>query len=177
MTNASTNHKTPQKLTLRPLTDGQYRAIELLLGGATDGEVAAAVGVRRETVWSWRRESPVFMATLERRHAEVWGSAGEKLRSLLMGASMNLAKAVEEGKLGASIEVLKAVGLYGNGTMNVIGGQDAQTCFEEVVANRLSAERIPNPMQALIDYEQIPLRERRRQEIEADLLRELEGTS
>jgi hypothetical protein len=176
MSNASTNHKSPQKLTLRPLTDAQHRAIELLLGGATDGEVAA-VGVVRATVWGWRKESPVFMATLERWRAEVWGSACEKPRSLLMKAVSNLAAVVEEGKFGASIEVLKAVGMYGNAEMNVIHGQNAQECFEEIVTSRLLAERIVEPMQALIDRERYPVRERRRQEIAADLVRELEGTS
>lgn len=169
------HHKTPQKLTFRPLTEGQQRAMELLLGGATDSEVAAAVGVCRETVWSWRRESPVFMAELEKRRAEVWGSAAEKLRSLLMRAIANLEKAVDEGSLRASVEVLKATGLYGDGQMNCIHEQDPELCFEQIVAHRLRAERIPDPMQALLDFDRNPAKAQRRMELEAELRRELEA--
>ena len=39
-------------------------------------------------------------------------------------AVANLAAAVEGGDLKASIEILKAVGMYGDGTMNAIHEQD-----------------------------------------------------
>src|SRR5215813_2223269 len=109
-------HKTSQSPAYKPLSPEQENAIDLLILGKPDREVAEFAGVTRETVWHWRHEHPVFMATLERRRAEVWREPQERLRSLLSKAVENLAAAVEEGDLKASIEVLKAVGLYGDGT-------------------------------------------------------------
>src|SRR5882724_1139568 len=105
---ASTNHKTPQKPTFRPkpLSIEQRNAIDLLILGKTDQETADTVGVTRETVWSWRHEHPIFMSTLERRRAEVWGTTGERLRSLMAKAVDNLAEAVESGDVRVSIELL-----------------------------------------------------------------------
>ena len=74
--------------------------------GKTDQETADTVGVRRETVWSWRREHPIFMSTLERRRAEVWGTAGERLRSLMQKRSTTwrrpLNRATESSALNCS---------------------------------------------------------------------------
>ena len=38
------------------------------------------------------------MSTLERRRAEVWGTTGKRLRSLMAKAVDNLAEAVESGR-------------------------------------------------------------------------------
>ena len=119
-----TSDKTPQKPTFKPLSIEQENAIDLLIAGHTDQQVADAVGKDRTTIWGWRHEHPLFMATLARRRAEVWRVPQEKLRGLLSKAVVNLAAAVEAGDLKASIEVLKAVGMYGDGTMNAIGEQD-----------------------------------------------------
>ncbi len=123
---ASTNHKTPRNATFtpKPLSSAQLAGLELLLVGKTDQAVADAVGVDRGTVWHWRREHPVFMATLERRRAELYGTACERLRSLLAKAVENIAGAIESGDEDASWELLKAIRMYGNGTMNAIHEQD-----------------------------------------------------
>jgi hypothetical protein len=54
----------------------------------------------------------------------------------------NLAAAVEEGDLKASIEVLKAVGMYGEGSMNAIHGQDPERLIHEEADRRVRAEGI-----------------------------------
>ena len=81
------HHKTPQKLTFRPLTVAQENAIDALILGRTDGDVAALVGVDRGTVWAWRHSHPLFAATLEQRRADLWRAPQEKLRSLAMRAA------------------------------------------------------------------------------------------
>ena len=96
----------------------------------------------RQTCREWRRQHPVFMAELERRRAEVWRQPQERLRSLLSKAVENLAAAVEEGDLKASIEVLKAVGMYGDGTMNAIHGHDPERLIHEEAERRVRAEGI-----------------------------------
>jgi hypothetical protein len=112
---ARTNHKMPQKPTFRPkpLSIEQRNAIDLLILGKTAQETAGAVGVSRETVWSWRNEHVVFMRALEEARLQVWRGPQEQLRSLAMKAVENLAEKVEAGDIRCSLEVLKAMGLYG----------------------------------------------------------------
>jgi hypothetical protein len=133
-------HKTSHPPAYKPLTIEQQNAIDGLILGHSDRDVATAVGVTRETVWHWRHEHPVFMATLERRRAEVWRAPQEQLRSLLGKAVANLAAAVEAGDLKASIEVLKAAGMYGHGAMNAIHEQDPATLIAQEAARRVRSE-------------------------------------
>jgi hypothetical protein len=134
---ASNSHKSQQKPTFKPLSIEQQNAIDMLILGRGDQETAAAVGVDRSTIWSWKKEHPLFMATLERRRAEVWRQPQERLRSLLSKAVENLAGLVESGDFDASLHVLKAVGMYGNGAMNAIHKQDPGQYFEAEVERRL----------------------------------------
>ncbi len=91
----------------------QQNAIDLLIQGKPDHEVAAAVGVVRETVTRWRHENPYFVAELNRQRKALWGTAHERLRGLVHKAVDILEKALEEGDLKAAVAVLKAVRLYG----------------------------------------------------------------
>jgi hypothetical protein len=132
--------KSQQKPAFKPLSIEMESAIDCLILGKSDRETAEAVGVNRMTIWGWRHEHPLFMATLERRRAEVWRQPQERLRSLLSKAVENLAAAVEEGDLKASIEVLKAAGMYGDGSMNAIHGQDPERLIHEEAERRVRAE-------------------------------------
>ena len=85
-----TSDKTPQKITFKPLSIEQENAIDLLIAGHTDQQVADAVGKDRTTIWGWRHEHPLFMATLARRRAEVWRAPQERLRALSSKAVENL---------------------------------------------------------------------------------------
>ena len=158
----------------KPLTQAQENALLLLIEGKSDVDVAADPGVqvRRQTVWEWRHWHPVFAAELERRRAEVYRQAQERLRSLMRQAVENVAAKVEAGDFEASIHVLKAVGMYGNGTMNAIHGQDPEQQFDAEVERRLDAEKIPDRFDELISASENPLKARRKAEIEAELLRE-----
>jgi hypothetical protein len=135
--------KTPQKSTFKPLSIEQENAIDLLIAGHTDQQVADAIGKDRTTIWGWRHEHPLFMATLARRRAEVWRAPQEKLRALLSKAVENLAAAVEAGDMKVSIEVLKAVGMYGDGTMNAIGEQEPERLLHAQAQAQLTQEGIP----------------------------------
>ncbi len=63
------------------LTPEQLNAIDLLILGKTDREVAEAVGVRRETVTKWHK-NPFFSAELSIRREELWSDAKLRLKSL-----------------------------------------------------------------------------------------------
>jgi hypothetical protein len=47
----------------------QQRALELILAGHSVTDIAAQVGVRRETVWRWRQDRS-FASEVSRRQAE-----------------------------------------------------------------------------------------------------------
>jgi len=102
----------------RPLSIEQENAIELLLCGKSDREVAEAVGVTRQTVWEWRNRNPEFIAALNARRQEVWGSHVERLRQLVTKA-IDVLEENLDGKAGAKLQqeaavhILRAVGLYG----------------------------------------------------------------
>jgi hypothetical protein len=156
----------------KPLSQAQENVLLLLLQGKSDGEVAAdpGVDVTRQTIWHWRHRNPMFMAALERRRGEVYRQAQERLRSLLRKAVENVATLVESGDFDASIHVLKAVGMYGNGTMNAIRGQDPAQHFDAEVERRLDAEKVLDEFDEMTTMMNAnSTRGRRRAEIEAEL--------
>lgn len=96
----------------------QENAVDLLLQGLPDGEVAEAVNVTRQTVWTWRKEHPAFIAELNRRREAVWGSQTERLRGLVRKAVDILEEdlTAEDMRLrqAAAVHVLRSVALYGS---------------------------------------------------------------
>ena len=167
---ARAHHKPPRTTTFRPkvLTPAQENAIELFLVGKGDTEVARILGIARETAWSWRREHPIFMATLQRRRAEVWGTAGERLRSLMAKAVDNIAGLVEVGDYDASVELLKITGLY-RGVVNGIGEQDPEKILKSLAEARVRREGIPQQaLETLGRLTDNPLYHRRLAEVEAE---------
>jgi hypothetical protein len=172
---ASTNHKPPQKTTFRPkpLSIEQRNAIDLLILGKTDQETADTVGVSRETVWSWRHEHPVFMSTLELRRAEVWGTTGERLRSLMSQAVENIATAIEGGNLTASWELLKCTGMYG-GVVNVLSETDPEKIIKKQAEAQVQREGIPRDAthETLIRLTENPRYHERLAEVEAEIRRQ-----
>jgi hypothetical protein len=110
------------------------------------------------------------MAELKRRQAEVWRQLQERLRSLLSRAVENLATAVEEGDLRASIEALKAVGLYGDGTMNAIFEQDPEKLIRQQAKAQLDCEGVArNALLAMTENLDSAAWRRRIEEVEAEL--------
>jgi Homeodomain-like domain len=138
------HHKTPQNTTFKPkpLSIEQRNAIALLILGKTDQETAAAVGVSRETVWSWRREHLVFQSELEQARDNLWRQAAERLRGLMDKALDNIQAAVEEGNVKASFELLKAVGIYGAAAINHIAEWRLELLIDAEVRRRIKAEGI-----------------------------------
>jgi hypothetical protein len=94
------------------LTVTQENAIELLLAGNTDTAAAKALGVHRTTVSRWRGDHPGFKAELDRRRAEVFGGAIEKLRGLLPTAVDVLAEELRSGNaLAAATAICRLTGI------------------------------------------------------------------
>lgn len=98
------------------LTPEQLNAIDFLILGKTDREVAEAVGVRRETVTKWHK-NPFFSAELSVRREELWVDAKLRLKALAHEAVNVLTKGLsstdEKVAITAAVHILKTVGLYG----------------------------------------------------------------
>jgi hypothetical protein len=96
----------------------QSNAIDLLIVGKTDREVAESVGVTRQTVCGWRHYSPAFQSELNRRRKAAWGSAADRLRSMLPTAldvvGEALADGTEPNRLRAALKMLELGGLDGS---------------------------------------------------------------
>jgi len=96
----------------------QENAIDLLIQGQSDREVAEAVNVSRQTVNQWRNHDSVFMGELNARRQAVWGNQAERLRSLISQAvdvlSSDLSSEDVRLRQSAAVHILKAVGLYGS---------------------------------------------------------------
>jgi hypothetical protein len=167
--------KTQQKPTFRPkpLTPAQENAVDLLILGKTDTEVAAAVGVDRTTIWTWRTTHPLFMATLEQRRQDLFRVPIERLRGLAAQAVENIEDAINNGNVKWSFELLKATGLYG--ALLPEGETDPDKLLEQQVLKVLAKEKIPGHLDdLLIQLDENPLKRQRQAEIEAGL-RELYG--
>ena len=111
--NITEANKTSQESRLPKLSVEQLNAIDILVHGKTDQETAQVVGVARETVTRWRNDNPHFAAELNRQRRVIWSASHDKLRSLVGKAVSTLEVALDAQDSKVAIEVLKAVGIYG----------------------------------------------------------------
>lgn len=68
------------------LSDRQRAALELLLSGASDTDVANAAAVSRRTIYRWRVLDKYFRDELERCRHELFQSTTDRLRATLSNA-------------------------------------------------------------------------------------------
>lgn len=138
--------KTDKKRQKETLSIEQLNAIDLLVLGKCDREVAEAVGVARQTVTSWRLYNPYFQAELNRRRKEVWGAAVDKLRSLLLKALDTVEKSIDQGDAKTAIQVLRMAGLDmgRDGTLGtyLVGADDPEQILEEITEKKAREERL-----------------------------------
>ena len=72
----------------------QELAIDAIVRGASEADVAKHAGVQREIVRCWRHSDPEFIAGLNLRRVEVWEAARDDLRSLLRKAAEGVSAAL-----------------------------------------------------------------------------------
>jgi hypothetical protein len=94
----------------------QHNAIDLLVQGRTDQEVANLLKIRRESVNRWKNKCPFFQSALNKKRKELWEDAHMRLRSLINNATDTLKNAIDQGNWRAAVEALKILGLKGNVT-------------------------------------------------------------
>ena len=97
------------------LTPEQRNAIDLLILGKTDREVAEIVGVRRETITKWHK-NPFFIAELNVKREELWTDSKLRLKALAHEAVNTLTNGLhssdEKVAITAAVHILKVTGLY-----------------------------------------------------------------
>jgi hypothetical protein len=90
-------------------------AIDLLVLGQSDAQVAEQVGVTRQTIGQWRHDSPRFLSELNRRRQGVWQAAHDRFRALMQKAIERIEVALDDGDgLAVARDLLNCCGL---GTM------------------------------------------------------------
>ena len=95
-------HKTSQRGTL---STKHLNAIDMLILGRSDREVAEQVGVSRETVTRWRSHNPHFIAELNRQRQSLWQGDQDRLRSLVGKAVDVFAQALQGGDVKAAVVI------------------------------------------------------------------------
>jgi len=96
---------------LHGLTIEQCVAVDLLVAGNNDREVAEAIGVHRVTVTKWRLNDGRFLAAVRVRRDELFRAANERLRAALPTAINTLVAAARKGDVRAAAAILKFAGL------------------------------------------------------------------
>jgi hypothetical protein len=105
------------------LTIDQENAIDLLVQGNSDRQVADTLNLRRQTVCDWRNHNPAFIAELYRRRQDLWGANVDRLRQLaarsidVLDQDLVITKeypteAERRLRQAAAIQILKACALY-----------------------------------------------------------------
>lgn len=97
------------------LTPEQLNAIDLLILGKTDKEVAETLEIGRNTVSRWYKNA-FFIAELNVKREELWIDSKLRLRSLASEAvnvlTNGLHSSDEKIAITAAVHILKTVGLY-----------------------------------------------------------------
>ena len=124
------SNESSQMLEDSPLSVEQLNAIDILVQGRTDKETAETIGVARETVTRWRNRNPHFTAELNRQRRLIWSDSHDRLRALASKAVDTLETSLDEGDSRVAVEVLKAIGLYGQ-VQPPSGPEDAELVLWE----------------------------------------------
>lgn len=98
--------------TRQSLSIEQLNAVDLLVIGKSDREVAELTGVSRQTVNGWQRKNPRFQAELNRRRNELYGESADRLRGMLAKALDVVERELDGGErpLAAALKVLEMAG-------------------------------------------------------------------
>lgn len=135
MGKATKSYKREQGLTIE-----QLNAIDLLVVGETDQEVADKISVNRVTVTKWRNYDIYFQAELNKRRKEIFGASIDKMRALVPKALERLEQEFDS-KYGwkIALEIIKLAGLESNHIKN-IGHDNSDKILNELAEKRMTEE-------------------------------------
>ena len=96
----------------------RQRALELMLDGMSNAEVAAALGCRRETVWRWAQD-PAFAGALIDARSDRRKKIRTRLETLTVQALDLLGAVMNDSKAGANTRVRAAMAILDRGLLIV----------------------------------------------------------
>ena len=102
------SQKTESKETFE-LSPKKRIALELILAGQTDAQVGAAIGKKRNTIWSWRKHDPQFIAALNQRRTWLQSESVEQMNALCSQSIQLLEKAVEKGDTELALSIIQVL--------------------------------------------------------------------
>ncbi|MEH7610770.1 hypothetical protein [Gottfriedia acidiceleris] len=139
MTKTTKGYKREQGLTIE-----QLNAVDLLITGKTDQEVADEVGVNRVTITKWRNYDIYFQAELNKRRKEIWSVSIDKIRALLPKAIERLEKEVDSD-IGwkVALEIIKIAGIESQQVKD-IGHDNADKIISEEAEKRWKEDLFSN---------------------------------
>ena len=91
------------------LTDKQRLAVDCIVQGLTDQQVAKEIGAARETVCRWRKNNPAFIAVLNQRRMALWHASRDRMRRNIALALDVLETALKAGDVRVALEFVKRV--------------------------------------------------------------------
>ena len=92
------------------LSERQELAIDYILQGLTDKEVAEKVGVTRQTVNEWKNKNSAFIAELNRKKKMLYEAIMQRLINLSSKALETVEREIDNGNWKLAFEVLKIAG-------------------------------------------------------------------
>ena len=96
MKNSQANPECPQA-TSAVLSLKQHYAMELLLVGKTDAEIAALIGVDSEIIGQWQTKDTEFIVAINALRAAAWSGSVARLKRLMSRALDVVEDAVTRG--------------------------------------------------------------------------------
>jgi hypothetical protein len=95
--------------TFASLSLKQHYAIELLLTGKTDIEVAALIDLDSEIVGQWQNQDSAFIVAINALRSEVWSGSVARLKRLMSRALDVVEEAVVRGDEMVAISFLQGL--------------------------------------------------------------------
>ena len=131
----------------REISPKQLRAIELLLAGMSDSEVAEKLNVNRSTIFRWKKDDPLFIATYNQFVDSINQASLKKeieIRNLALEAMKELLKSKDDAvRLRAAKECLQLKNRYPGGPTSE---EDVQSDLETAEAHKKSIKRLQTIM-------------------------------
>jgi hypothetical protein len=136
-------HKESQLFTL---SVKQLNAIDPIVAGSNDREVAEKVGVERETVTRWRLYHPAFRAELNKRRKEVLESSLDKMRTLVPKSLETIEEVLSDpanpNRWKVAVKFLEIAGISETG-LGTIGEDDPEKIVEQAARQERTEQQDP----------------------------------
>ena len=108
MKNPQANSDCPQA-TVAILSLKQHYAMELLLVGKSDAEIAALIGVDSEIIGQWQTKDTEFIVAINTLRAAAWSDSVARLKRLMSRALDVVEEAVTRGDEMTAISFLQGL--------------------------------------------------------------------